>query len=124
LALAGSNDLRDIETAAQNGDEKAFLALRMYAGAIKKYIGNFVAQMNGLDALVFTAGIGENSEVVRRLATRELNYSGIEIDENKNINPKNFKGDITGIKSKVKVWVIPTNEELEIATQAYDLIQK
>ncbi len=123
-ALAGSNDLRDIEAAADKGDEKARLALDMYAGAIKKYIGNYVAQMNGLDALVFTAGIGENSQVVRRLVIRGLDYLGIAVDENKNINPKDFNGDISGAGSKVKVFVIPTNEEQEIATQAYHLIRE
>jgi len=105
MALAGSNDLRDIEAAAANGDKKARLALDMYAGAIKKYIGNFTAQMNGLDALIFTAGIGENSKVVRRLATQNLDYLGIRIDEEKNKNPQAFNGDITGENSSVKVWV-------------------
>ncbi|HFX18106.1 MAG TPA: acetate kinase [Flavobacteriales bacterium] len=123
MALAGSNDLRDIETAANNGEGKAQLALQMYAGAIKKYIGNYTAQMNGLDALVFTAGIGENSEVVRKLATQNLNYLGIDIDQNKNLNPDKFQGDITAENSNVKVFVIPTNEEKEIAQQAYDLVK-
>ena len=121
-ALAGSNDLRDIETAATNNDKNAVLALKIYTGAIKKYIGNFTAQMNGLDALIFTAGIGENSDVVRDLATRELSFFGIEIDRDKNRNPKKYQGDITGKNSKVKVLVIPTNEEKEIASQAYQLI--
>ena len=120
-ALAGSNDLRDIEWAASNGDQKALLALTMYAGAIKKYIGNFTAQMNGLDALIFTAGIGENSDLVRKLATQNLDYLGIEIDLEKNLNPKKYHGDITGENSKVKILVIPTNEELEIAMQTYQL---
>ncbi len=122
-ALAGSNDLRDVETAAGKGDQKAQLALEMYAGAIKKYIGNYTAQMDGLDALVFTAGIGENSETVRALATKNLTYLGLEIDSEKNNAPHVFKGDITGKQSKVKVWVIPTNEELEIAQQAFALIK-
>ena len=121
-ALAGSNDLRDIETAANQGDKRAQLALIMYAGTIKKYIGNFTAQMNGLDALIFTAGIGENSDVVRDLSTRNLRFLGIEIDPNKNLNPKKYEGDITGKNSKIKVLVIPTNEEKEIATQAYQLM--
>ncbi len=121
-ALAGSNDLRDIETAANQGDKRAELALKMYAGAIKKYIGNYTAQMNGLDALIFTAGIGENSEIVRKLVAHDLNFIGIEIDPNKNQNPKKYQGDITGKNAKVKVFVIPTNEEKEIATQAYQLM--
>ncbi len=121
-ALAGSNDLRDIETAANQGDKRAQLALIMYAGTIKKYIGNFTAQMNGLDALIFTAGIGENSDVVRDLATKNLSFLGIEIDPNKNKNPKKYQGDITGKNSKVKIFIIPTNEEKEIASQVYQLI--
>jgi len=123
-ALAGSNDLRDIESAAAQGDAKAQLALEMYAGAIKKYIGNFTAQMNGLDALVFTAGIGENSDVVRKLVCQDMNYLGIELDDGKNQDPKAVNGDISGNNSKVKVFVIPTNEELEIAKQAYKISLK
>ncbi len=122
-ALAGSNDLRDIEKAADNGDERAQLALNMYTAAIKRYIGNYTAQMNGLDALVFTAGIGENSEIVRAMATQDLSYLGITLDAAKNKDVKRFNGDLTEKKSKVKIWVIPTNEELEIAQQAYALIQ-
>ena len=124
LALAGSNDLRDIETAAAQNEEKAQLALQMYAGAIKKYIGNFVAQMNGLDALVFTAGIGENSDVVRQLVTDKMEYLGIAIDPDKNQNPLQYKGDISAPESRVKALVIPTNEELEIAQQTFNLIKK
>lgn len=122
MALAGSNDLRDIETAARQGDEKARLALKMYAGAIQKYIGNFTAQMNGLDAIVFTAGIGENSDVVRRMVSQNLDYLGIRADLEKNKNPKAYNGDITAENSPVKIWVIPTNEEREIAQQTYTLI--
>jgi len=122
MALAGSNDLRDIEARANQGDAQAKLALKMYANAIQKYIGQFTAQMNGLDALVFTAGIGENSDVVRKLVCEELDFLGIEIDLNKNEKPKDYKGDITGKSSKVKVMVIPTNEEQEIANQTFTLI--
>ncbi len=123
-ALGGSNDLRDIEERAEKGDEKARLALEMYAQAIKRYIGNFTAQMNGLDALVFTAGIGENSDVVRKLVAKDMDFLGIEIEEEKNANPQKFEGDITAGNGKVKVFVIPTNEELEIAKQSYNLVAK
>ena len=123
-ALAGSNDFRDIEKKALKGDEKARLALEMYAQAIKKYIGNYTSQMNGLDALVFTAGIGENSATVRKMATDNMDYLGISIDENKNKDPQMYKGDISGKSSKIKVLVIPTNEELEIAKQAFRLLEK
>ncbi len=123
FALFGSNDLRDIEAAAIQGDEKAMLALQMYADTIKKYIGNYVAQMNGLDALVFTAGIGENSETVRRMVTGDLTYLGIATDEIKNKKPQEYNGDISKPESKVKVLVIPTNEEQEIAMQTFKLIK-
>ncbi len=100
------------------------LSLQMYSGAIKKYIGNFTAQMNGLGALVFTAGIGENSKLIRKLVTTDMEYLGISIDTHKNLQPQKFGGNISATNSKVKILVIPTNEELEIARQTYDLIKK
>jgi acetate kinase len=123
-ALAGTNDLRDIEKAAENNHQAAVLALEMYAGAVKKYIGNFTAQMNGLDALIFTAGVGENSDVIRKMICNDLDFLGIKIDEIKNKNPKKYQGDITWEPAQVKLLVIPTNEELEIAQQAYQLLSK
>ncbi len=122
LALAGSNDLRDIEKQANEGNSKAQTALKMYANAIKKYIGDFTAKMNGLDALVFTAGIGENSIIVRKSVCDNMEFFGIKIDDEKNQKPKNFNGEIHHKDSKVKIYVIPTNEELEIAKQSYELI--
>jgi len=121
MALAGSNDLRDIEQRASQGDATAILALDMYANVIKKYIGSYAAQMGGLDALVFTAGIGENSDVIRRLVTKDMSFFGISIDVEKNSCPKDYQGDISG-NTNTKVWVIPTNEELEIAVQSYELL--
>ncbi len=123
-ALAGSNDLRDIEARAEKGNTDAQQALKMYANAIKKYIGQFTAQMNGLDSLVFTAGIGENSDVVRQLVCENLSFLGIEIDLNKNRNPQKFGGDISSRNSKVSILVIPTNEEQEIANQSFSLISE
>ncbi len=120
MALAGSNDLRDIEQRAEQGEATALMALEMYANAIKKYVGSYVAEMGGLDALVFTAGIGENSDVVRRLVTKDMAFFGISIDLEKNKQAKIYQGDIGN--SKTKVWVIPTNEELEIAVQSYELL--
>ncbi len=122
LALAGSNDLRDIENQANEGNSKAQTALKMYAQAIKKYIGDFTAKMNGLDALVFTAGIGENSIIVRKSVCDSMEFFGIKINDEKNQKPKNFNGEIHHKDSKVKIYVIPTNEELEIAKQSYELI--
>ncbi|MDE1208076.1 acetate/propionate family kinase [Tenacibaculum larymnensis] len=122
LGLTGFSDLRDIEAAAAKGDKNCQLALDMNAYRIKKYIGSYVAAMNGLDAIVFTAGIGENSDVIRKLVCTDMEYLGIELDTEKNaIRAKQFT-EIHKDTSKVKVLVIPTNEELEIAKQSYELL--
>ena len=122
LGLTGMSDLRDIETAAENGDKMAILALEMNAYRIKKYIGSYTAIMNGLDAIVFTAGIGENSDVIRKLVCSDLSYLGIELDQEKNnIRSKGIRAIQTD-NSKVQILIIPTNEELEIATQVFNLI--
>ncbi|SOS49484.1 acetate/propionate family kinase [Tenacibaculum dicentrarchi] len=123
LGLTGFSDLRDIEDAAEKGDKNCQLALDMNAYRIKKYIGSYIAVMNGVDAIVFTAGIGENSILIRKLTCTGLEYFGIELDENKNDVKARELTEIHKETSKVKVLVIPTNEELEIATQAYDLLQ-
>lgn len=124
LGLTGYSDLRDIEAEAEKGNKECQLALDMNAYRIKKYIGAYSAFMNGLDAIVFTAGIGENSDVIRKLVCTNMDYFGIELDENKN---KVRAKDITEIHSKnsrTKILIIPTNEELEIAKQAHELINK
>jgi acetate kinase len=93
----------------------AQLALDVYCYRIKKYIGSYAAIMNGLDALVFTAGVGENAPIVRSMSCRNLEYLGIGIDEEKNHAPGVRELDISSPSSKVKVLCIPTNEELVIA---------
>lgn len=122
LGLTGMSDLRDIEEAAEKGDKNAQLALDMNAYRIKKFIGAYTAAMNGLDALVFTAGIGENSDVVRRMVCEGLEYLGIELDTTANQGRKKVFTEIHKPTSRVKILVIPTNEELEIARQTYELI--
>ncbi|MEY8861393.1 acetate/propionate family kinase [Tenacibaculum singaporense] len=122
LGLTGFSDLRDIEAAAAKGDKNCQLALDMNAYRIKKYIGSYVAAMNGLDAIVFTAGIGENSDVIRRLVCTDMEYLGIELDTEKNAIRAKKLTEIHKETSKVKVLVIPTNEELEIAKQSYELL--
>ena len=123
FGLTGFSDLRDIEAEAENGNRECQLALDMNAYRIKKYIGAYAAAMNGLDAIVFTAGIGENSDVIRKLVCSNMEFLGIELDlEKNNIRAK----EITAIHSehsKTKVLIVPTNEELEIAKQSYDLIR-
>lgn len=123
LALTGMSDLRDIENAAEQGNVQAQLALDMNVYRIKKYIGSYVAAMNGLDALIFTAGIGENSDVIRRMVCTDMDYLGISIDPEKNEGRKKVFTEIQSNTSNVKIWVIPTNEELEIARQTFDLVK-
>jgi acetate kinase len=122
LGLTGHSDLRDIETEAENGNRNCILALEMNAYRIKKYIGAYVAAMNGLDAIIFTAGIGENSSAIRKLVCTDMDYFGINLDEAKNESKSKDLREINTSISKVKILVIPTNEELEIAKQAYQLL--
>ena len=124
LGLTGHRDLRDIEAKALSGNQECILALEMSAYRIKKYIGAFTAAMNGLDALIFTAGIGENSSTLRSLVCTEMDYFGIALDPSKNELKSSDIREIGSTKAKVKVLIVPTNEELEIAKQAYNLSQK
>ncbi|MGB7784502.1 MAG: acetate kinase [Salinimicrobium sp.] len=118
LGLTGYSDLRDIEAEAENGNRQCQLALDMNTYRIKKYIGAYAAAMNGLDAVVFTAGIGENSNVIRRMVCRDMDFIGLELDEEKNSVRSREIRKIHQQGSKVKIFVIPTNEELEIAKQS------
>ena len=122
LGLTGYSDLRDIEDKASKGDRQCQLALDMNAYRIKKYIGAYAAAMNGLDAIIFTAGIGENSDVIRALVCENMDYLGIEINTNENALRSKEIREINTESSKVKVLIIPTNEELEIAKQSFELI--
>lgn len=121
LGLTGFSDLRDIEAEAKNGNKLCQLALDMNAYRIKKYIGAYTGIMNGLDTIVFTAGIGENSILLRKMICTDMDYLGITIDEDKNNVKARDIVDISSDNSKVKVLIIPTNEELEIARQSYRL---
>ena len=123
LALTGMMDMRDIEDAAIAGNHKAELALEMNAYRIKKYIGAYTAAMNGLDVIVFTAGIGENSDYMRLHICQDMEYLGIKIDAVKNQGKKRQFEEIQTSDSKVKIYVIPTNEELGIAQQTYALVK-
>lgn len=121
LGLTGYSDLRDIEAEAKKGDLNCKLALDMKVYRIKKYIGSYIAAMNGLDCIVFTAGIGENSELIRKMVCTDLDTFGIELDQTKNAALSKGISEINTTNSKVKILVIPTNEELEIARQTYEL---
>ncbi|WP_109097102.1 acetate/propionate family kinase [Aquimarina sp. AU58] len=122
LGLTGYSDLRDIESEAENGNKDCQLALQMNTYRIKKFIGAYASVMNGLDAIVFTAGIGENSALIRNLVCKDQEFFGIRLDEEKNnIRSKEIR-DISLPSSEVKILVIPTNEELEIAKQSFELL--
>ena len=117
LGVSGiSSDSRYVEDAAKKGDYRANLAVKMLANSIKKYIGSYVAELNGIDALVFTAGIGENSAMLRSMVCEDLDFFGIAIDSEKNATmPRGSQADISEESARVKTLVIPTNEEYMIA---------
>jgi acetate kinase len=119
LGLTGYSDLRDIESEAEKGNTDCQLALQMSAYRIKKVIGAYASIMNGLDAIVFTAGIGENSNVIRDLVCKDQEFIGIQLDDKKNNIRSEEIRDISLLSSKVRILVIPTNEELEIAKQSF-----
>lgn len=117
LGISGvSSDFRDLQDAAKNGNHRAEIALEMFAYGVKKYIGAYAAAMGGIDCLVFTAGVGENDYQVRAAVVKDLEFLGIEVDLDKNAEKNNGQiRDITAKNGKVKVLIIPTNEELVIA---------
>lgn len=119
LGLTGFSDLRDIITEAEKGNKDCMLALAMNTYCIKKYIGSYIAAMNGIDAIVFTAGIGENATIIRKMVCEDMDFFGISMDNAKNDQKSNEIREISDENSKVKVMVIPTNEELEIAKQSF-----
>ena len=122
LGLTDYSDMRDITKAINEGDENAKLAYDMYAYRIKKFIGSYAAALNGIDAIIFTAGVGENDALTRKLVCENLEYLGITIDNEANSTRKQGIRKINLPNAKVKVLIIPTNEELEIANQCYTLL--
>lgn len=115
------SDFRDLEAAANEGNPRAKLALEMFAYSVRKDIGAYSAAMGGLDAIVFTAGIGENDCGVRELILKDLDDLGIELDREKNSSIRGKECEISTANSQVKVFVIPTNEELAIARDTAEL---
>ncbi len=116
-----SSDFRDLEEGADSGNEQARVALEVFAYRVAKYVGSYVAAMNGVDVIAFTAGIGENSGTVRSAVAEYLGYLGIEINEEAN-KRRGEEIQISTPDSKVKVMVIPTNEELAIARETVALV--
>jgi acetate kinase len=124
LGLSGrSSDMRDVVVGAKEGDERCKVTREMWAYGIRKYIGAYAAAMGGLDLIAFTAGIGENDAPARAEICEGLEFLGVKIDPKKN-EGKRTEGEISADDSKVKVWVIPTNEELAIARDTLELTQK
>ena len=107
----------------KKGNIDCQLALQINTYRIKKYIGSYAAILNGLDAIVFTAGIGENSKLMRQMVCEDLDFLGIQLDDEKNKIKSKGINLINAKDSKVKILVIPTNEELEIAKQAIGLFE-
>ncbi len=125
LGVSGiSSDCRDICEAMNKGDRRSSLALRLLCYEIKKYIGSYAAAMGGLDAIVFTAGIGENTPIVREMATDGLEFLGIKLDKDANNNVKRpiTTTCLSAPDSKVKIYLIPTNEELVIANDTAEIV--
>lgn len=122
LGISGSsNDVRDLELKADAGDEKAELALDIFAYRIKKYIGSYMAILNHVDAIVFTGGIGENGVAMRSRILSEMDQQGIIVDEMRNDVHAGAEGEIQSPSSRIRIIVIPTNEELAIARDTYKM---
>ncbi|TQR33158.1 acetate kinase [Campylobacter sp. MIT 99-7217] len=122
LGVCGYNDLRDVDTQIQSGNEKAKLALDMYIYRLAKYIGSYFSILPRTDALIFTAGVGENSDLVRKLVCNKLSHLGFDIDEGINEGLRGKLSLISKESSKVKILIVPTDEELEIANITTSLI--
>lgn len=120
--ICGMNDMRDIHSAADSGNVRAQLALEMFAYQVKKYIGAYFAVLGSVDGIIFTAGIGENDKVVREMICSNLTDLGVEIDPAKNSSSSSEARAIHSDKSAVDVWVVPTNEELQIAREVVNIM--
>lgn len=121
--LTGSSDMRDVTARYDAGDPDAKLAIEMWTYTIQKYIGSYIAAMNGCDAIIFTAGIGENHVRARKWVCEGLSYFGIEVDDERNAHVDG-ETKISTDSSRIQVWVIPTNEELAIARDTLEIATK
>ena len=124
LGISGiSSDMREVESAAEEGDERAVLALKMYDYRVKKYIGAYAAAMGGVDLLIFTGGIGENSSETRENICKDLEFLGLEFDRQANEGVRGKEMIISRKESKVIVMIIPTNEEFVIASDTKTIVE-
>ncbi|SFT08014.1 acetate kinase [Porphyromonadaceae bacterium NLAE-zl-C104] len=125
LGISGiSSDMRELEAAIKAGNKRAMLAMETYNYRIKKYIGSYAATLGGVDILVFTGGVGENQFVTRRDVCKNMEFMGIELDEELNASVRAKEVVISKPTSKVKVVIIPTDEELSIANDTIEILQK
>ena len=115
-----SGDMRDLLDASAKGHKNATVALQVFVGAIRKYIGQFLVELDGADAIIFTAGIGENDPQLRAQVCANLDFCGLELDAEANARLRAQEGVISTPRSKIEVRVIPTNEELIIARNAWE----
>jgi acetate kinase len=124
LGISGiSSDMREIQTAIEKGDKRAELAMNMYNYRIKKYVGSYAAILGGMDILVFTGGVGENQAVTRSEVCKNMEFMGIELDEELNNSVRAQEVVISKPTSKVKVVIIPTDEELTIARDTEEILR-
>ena len=117
-----SGDMRDLETAAASGNERAQTAIEVYVSAIRHWLGAGIVELGGLDTIAFAGGIGENSPMIRNAVVAGLEDLGVTIDQSSNASPAENEHEITGKGSRVRLWVIPTNEELIVARQTRDFL--
>lgn len=125
LGVSGiSSDMRDLEIAAEEGHERAQVALKMFQYRVKKYVGSYAAAMGGVDVIIFTGGVGENDFNTRKEVMTDMEWMGVDFNFDLNNGLKGKEVMLTNPGSKVKVMVVPTNEELVIATDAYEIVTK
>lgn len=123
LGVSGvSSDMRDVELAAEQGNKRAKVTLEMYYYRIRKYIGAYAAAMGGVDLIIFTGGVGENDSTTRYLTTKDMEYMGLEFDQEKNNGLRGKEAILSKESSRVTVMVVPTNEELVIALDTYEIV--
>ncbi len=124
IGISGvSSDMRDIEIAAENGNERARVAMEMYQYRVRKYIGAYAAAMGGVDVIVFAGGIGENDTITRTKSLDGLEFLGVDVDREKSLKSRGKEEVISTAESRVKVIVVPTDEELMIAADTYEIVE-
>ena len=125
LGVSGlSQDARDVEEAAAKGHVRAQLALDVFVASIRQYLGAYLTVLGGADAIVFSGGIGENSQVIRAAVCRGMEWAGIVLDEARNSSlPRGSESSISTADSRTQIWVVPTNEEIVVARQTVEALQ-